>query len=112
VELQLKATSRDLVRDDRITFPLDIKNYNDLRTENVLVPRILVVVILPEDINCWLVQSEEEMCLKHCGYWTSLSGMKETKNKGSVTITIPRDRRFTSETLHQMMERIGRGEAL
>ncbi|HKX29568.1 MAG TPA: DUF4365 domain-containing protein [Blastocatellia bacterium] len=112
LELQLKASSRDIIREDRIAFPLEIKNYNDLRVENVLVPRILVVVIVPEDINYWLIQNENEMCLKHCGYWMSLSGMKETRNKGTITVSLPRDRQFTAETLQKIMECIGRGEPL
>ena len=62
VELQLKSSSRNIVKKDRIVFPLGIKNYNDLRVENVLVPRILVVVIVPKDIEYWLSQTEEEMC--------------------------------------------------
>jgi len=45
LELQAKATSRELLRDDgMIHFPLRIKNYNDLRPTNVMVPRILVVM--------------------------------------------------------------------
>jgi hypothetical protein len=33
VELQLKSSSRNIVKKDRIVFPLGIKTYNDLRAE-------------------------------------------------------------------------------
>src|SRR5688500_11392259 len=55
IELQLKATSTDRVDDTYVRFPLKLKNYDDLRPENVLVPRILVVLVLPSDeLSDWL----------------------------------------------------------
>ena len=65
VEVQLKATSQPVLKESHLTFPLPVKNYNDLR-EPVLVPRILVVFLLPEDDALWLVQSEDAMITKHC----------------------------------------------
>jgi hypothetical protein len=112
VELQLKSSSRNIVKKERIVFPLGIKNYNDLRVENVLVPRILVVVIVPKEIDNWLSQTEEEMCFKHCAYWCSLSGMGEPKSATTINVSLLRDQRFTVDALRGMMERIGRGEAL
>ena len=112
VELQLKSSSRDIVKKGRIIYPLGIKNYNDLRVENVLVPRILVVVIVPKDIDYWLIQTEEEMCFKHCGYWHSLCGMGEAKSTRTINVSLLRDRQFTVDALRGIMGRIGRGEAL
>jgi hypothetical protein len=112
VELQLKSSSRNIVKKERIVFPLGIKNYNDLRVENVLVPRILVVVIVPKEIDNWLSQTEEEMCFKHCAYWCSLSGMGESKSATTINVSLQRNQRFTVDSLRGMMERIGRGEAL
>jgi hypothetical protein len=112
VELQLKSSSRNIIKKDRIVYPLGLKNYNDLRVENVLVPRILVVVIVPKDIDYWLAQTEEEMCFKHCGYWHSLSGMGEPKSTTTVNVSLPREQQFTVEALRSIMERIGTGEAL
>jgi Domain of unknown function (DUF4365) len=112
VELQLKSSSRDIVKKGRIVYPLGIKNYNDLRVENVLAPRLLVVVIVPKEIDYWLAQTEEEMCFKHCGYWRSLCGMGEAKSTRTINVSLPRDRQFTVDALRGIMERIGRGEAL
>lgn len=61
LELQLKCSSRDIIDESHVRYPLKLKNYNDLRI-NALVPRILVVVVVPEDITDWLQQSEEELC--------------------------------------------------
>ena len=67
VEFQAKATSRDLVHEDHVAFPLPIKNYDDLRVD-VQTPRILIVVLMPEDETEWLAQTDEQLCLRYCGY--------------------------------------------
>src|SRR5687768_6686438 len=41
LDVQLKATHSECVVGDQVVFPLSIKNYNELRAENYLVPRIL-----------------------------------------------------------------------
>jgi len=53
LELQLKSTSRDVLDDNQLRYPLKIKNYNDLRLPDFVVPRILVVLVLPENLTDW-----------------------------------------------------------
>ena len=64
IDIQLKATSQPVLKESHLTFPLPVKNFNDLR-QPVLVPRILVVLLLPEDDGLWLVQSEDAMISRH-----------------------------------------------
>ena len=111
IDIQLKATSQPLLKENHLPFPLSVKNYNDLR-EPVLVPRILVVFLLPEDDNLWLVQSEDSMITKHCAYWMALLGHPEKKNRASVTVQLPRQQQFTVSGLRTVMERVSRREAL
>jgi hypothetical protein len=111
IDIQLKATAQPSLRPDRIGFPLPIKNYNGLRAE-VLVPRLLVVLLLPEDDELWLEQSEDQMISRHCAYWTTLLGQPESKNRASVTVQLPRGQLFTVATLRTIMERISRREPL
>jgi hypothetical protein len=47
LKLQLKCTSRDVIEGEPMRFPLKVKNYHDL-IRNVLIPRILVVVLVPD----------------------------------------------------------------
>ncbi|WP_407896642.1 DUF4365 domain-containing protein [Scytonema sp. NUACC26] len=47
---------------------------------------------------------EEELCLRHCGYWVSLRGLPETQNTNNVTITLPRSNQFTVTTLQSIMQ--------
>ncbi|MCC3499232.1 MAG: DUF4365 domain-containing protein [Microcoleus sp. PH2017_15_JOR_U_A] len=109
LELQLKSTSKDIRENNSLRYPLKLKNYDDLRIDDFAVPRILVVVLIPETIANWLTQSETETCMKECGYWISLRGMPETQNTTAVTVTIPRTNQFTVIALQSIMEGISQG---
>lgn len=108
LKLQLKCTSRDVMDGDCIRYPLKLKNYNDLR-RNALVPRILVVVLVPENLEDWLQQSESELCMRNCAYWMSLRGHPETQNIANVTVSLPRSNQFAVEALKSMIQRISEG---
>jgi hypothetical protein len=106
LELQLKCTGRDVVGDLTVDFPLKLKNYDDLRPTNLMVPRILVVVKVPQNVDEWTVHSEAELLLRHCGYWYSLRGMPSVENVASVTVNIPRTQLFNVAGLQSIMNRI------
>ena len=109
LELQLKCTARDVLEKNSIKYPLIIKNYHDLRI-NSLVPRILVIVLVPEKVTDWIKQTEEELCLRYCAYWISLRGMPDTTNTTNVTIEIPRSNQFTPDALQTIIQRISFGD--
>jgi len=108
LNLQLKCTSRDVLDGQFIRYPLKIKNYNDLKV-NSQVPRILVVVLVPENVEDWLQQSELEMCMKNCAYWVSLRGQPERQNTTNITVELPRSHQFTVEALKSIMQRLSQG---
>ena len=113
IEFQAKATGRDIfTRDGNLSFPLDVGNYNNLRVPTPIIPRILIVVLVPSDIDDWLSQSESELCLRRCAYWTSLEGYQAVPNSSTVNITIPANRIFNREQLDSMMESADGGEPL
>jgi len=112
LDLQIKCTSVDVLGDDFITYPLEIKSYNDLRREHLLVPRILVVVLVPDDIEQWLHQSSVELCMRHCAYWVSLRGEPATENKKTVTVYLPCENVFAVNSLKRLMQLIETGGTL
>ena len=109
LELQLKCTSREVMDEHELRYPLKVKNYEELRAGNFLVPRILVVLVVPEKVPDWLTQSEEELVMRHCAYWTSLRGLNSRGNLASVTVSVPRAQLFTPGALQEMMRRIAEG---
>ena len=108
IYFQAKATSRPLLKDDHLVFPLPLKNFDDLRAETVH-PRILVVVLLPENEEDWMQQDEERLLLRRCGYWLSLRGASGSGNQTSVSVIVPRAQVFDAGQLRLMMDRAAVG---
>lgn len=111
VDFQAKSTTRDVLGDDALHFPLPVKNYNDLRADT-RTPRILIVLLMPDDDARWVAQSEEELCLRHCAYWLSLEDRPATANTSSVTVQIPTTNIFSVDQLITLMGKVDRGESL
>ncbi len=107
IEMQIKGTPKYL-HDDGIHFPLKIKNYEDLRHEDVQVPRILVVVIVPKQMDSWIQQSESELAMRRCGYWMSLRGREPTANKSRVTVVLPREHILSPQAMVSLMRSASR----
>ncbi|HMH14170.1 MAG TPA: DUF4365 domain-containing protein [Edaphobacter sp.] len=109
---QLKATSAEVLTDTpEFTYPLPIKNYNDLRLPST-IPRLLVVYVMPQDSSHWLTyhEPEEHLIQRRCAYWLDLFGSQEVSNETSRTISIPRCNVLTVEALTTLMARASRLE--
>ena len=111
IEFQAKATARDVVRESNVHFPLSVKNYDDLRLE-AINPRILIVLVMPESIDEWINQSDEELCLRYCAYWVSLNGRPASSNQDTITVYLPLVNVFDSAQLTRMMQNTERTGAL
>lgn len=111
VELQLKCTSQDVMHEHHLAFALKVKNYDDLRLTDLLVPRILVVVVVPGDVADWLVQTEEQLVVRHCAYWVSLRGLPDVDNEHTVTVHVPRQQVLRPASLREMLAGIQEGQA-
>lgn len=104
IEFQAKASSQDIVRGDYIHFSLPVKNYNDLRI-GAHVPRILIVLIMPQPQDEWLEQTQSALCIRKCAYWMSLKGRPETSNTSNITVQLPLSNVFNVEQLTDMMQK-------
>ena len=104
LDIQLKATVRLVAGEDgEFRYPLARRNY-DLLREQTLVPRILVVLDLPEGEGQWINVSARKLVMRRCAYWANISGLPETQNTESVTIRIGKEDRFDIESLRGLME--------
>jgi hypothetical protein len=113
LDLQLKCTSQDLLNNEVIKYPLEIKNYNELRNTNPDDdPLLLVVFLVPEKVEHWLQQTETELCLKRCAYWISLRDQASSTNQTNVTVYLPRQNVFSVDALKTFMQKIAAGEAI
>ncbi|MCU7976574.1 DUF4365 domain-containing protein [Shewanella sp. SW36] len=109
LEIQLKCTACNDGCEEYFSYKLPIKNYNDLRGDNLLCPRLLFVLVVPNETDAWLSYELDHMKMKHCCYWISLRDLKETTNGTSVTIKIPRENILTATSMLLLMESASHG---
>ena len=112
LDIQAKSTINAVIEEDQIKYDLEVKNYNYLRRIEVQTPRILVVLLLPEQENQWTAMADEELELRRCAYWLSLRGSAATDNQDTIRVSIPRVNRFTVENLNTLMLRVREGDDL
>jgi hypothetical protein len=108
LDLQLRSTTRALLSDAEVRYDIDVPTYDSLRASPP-IPRILVLLALPEEEGRWLSQSVEELVIRRCAYWTSLRGAGPSAATTSVRITIPRSQVFSVEAVQGWMARLAQG---
>lgn len=110
LDIQAKSAFRVTVTELEVLYDLEVKTYDDLRSTNVGTPRILVLLVQPENESDWTHMDEEELRLRRCAYWMSLKGREPTSNTETIRVSIPRANRFSIEALRGIMERLRDGE--
>lgn len=111
VKVQLKATIKKpaFIKDCYSYNLLGIDRYDDLRSDALATPRILVVLYLPAVRGGWLTQTDDALSLRNCAYWVSLRGAGPSSNATSQTVYLPRSQRFDVAGLLGLMGSISAG---
>lgn len=113
LDVQLKCTERNVLRDDGVHLPLKRKNYDDLRAAEVMVPRVLVVLLVPDQTTGWITQTpEERLCLHRFAWWMSLIGADDRVGVDTPTVILPRVQLFHVDALRDLLAKVGRKELL
>jgi hypothetical protein len=110
LRIQLKATKKQPTDSGtHLSYWLkELKRFDDLRSETISVPRILVVLFLPEDPASWLGHSETELALRRCAYWVSLRGAPAASTDTGVNVKMPKAQLFSPGALEGLVERLAR----
>lgn len=103
IDIQLKATSANIVRDTHAVFPLEVETYDRLRDTVILAPQLLVVLVLPEGSDDWLTANEDKLIARQCAYWLDLCGFPSTANERTINVHLPRTQVFTPQALKDLM---------
>ncbi|MDD5412151.1 MAG: DUF4365 domain-containing protein [Methylobacter sp.] len=104
LEVQLKCTAKDNDDPSILKFTLPIKNYNDLRGDDLVCPRYLFVLVVPEDCEDWLTHEQDFVTVKHCCYWMSIKDFPDKPNTTNISIIIPKSQLLTSKSMRTLME--------
>lgn len=108
LDLQLRSTTRSHLFDTEVRYDIDVPTYESLR-RTPPIPRVLVLLVLPEEEGHWLNQSPEELVIRRCAYWTSLRGAEPTAATSSVRIAIPLARVFSAQAVQALLSRLAEG---
>ncbi len=111
-DVQIKCTSQEVRQENVLKYRLSAKNYDELSCDDPFVPQLLIVVLVPDNVDEWLIQSEESLCLQRCGYWLSLRGYPQRTSQSTITVEIPRHNIFNVDALCMIMQRIAAGDVL
>ena len=112
IDLQLKASVNAKITNGIILYDLEIKNYKDLIDTEVGSQRILILYCLPREKDEWVDMLDDELKLRKCAYWCSLTGFPDVPNKEKVRIKIPANQKLTPEELIRLMDMIKGGVTL
>src|SRR5262249_38984840 len=99
LDIQAKSTTAATLTTSHVLYDMEVKTYNDLRDPEVGCPRILVLLVLPQDESIWIEQTEDHLLVRHCAYWLSLKGMAPTTNAATIRVPIPRTNVLSVDTL-------------
>ena len=105
---QLKASTRCTFNSkDELVFPMKVKDFNKLVKWRGVGIKILIAFNMPNDPNLWYRQNHDILCLRHCCYWTELTGQEPSPNKPDSTyrLKIPRNSIFDSQTVLKLTAR-------
>lgn len=106
IDLQLRATTRASLTAIGILYDLDVETYNNLRIVSAGCPRFLVVLVLPDEQEDWLSQSQDQLSIRSCAYWLSLEGAAATPASRSIRVTIPSGNVFSPESIRILLQRV------
>ncbi|MEV6506037.1 DUF4365 domain-containing protein [Streptomyces sp. NPDC051642] len=110
LKIQLKSTwtSEPNPANGFVSVNLSNNRLKLLARKKVTVHRILVAMIIPEDIAAWVEANHDIFTLRHCAYWRSVTGL-EPSGEDHTAVRVPTVRIFDDKALCAIMERIGKG---
>jgi len=113
LDIQLKCTEQDILKADGIHFPLKRKNYDDLRVTEPMVPKILVVLMVPEKLDEWLSEiAEQQVCMHRFAWWMSLARAEERVGVERPMVVLPRPQLFNPVSLKAIMQKVSKRQDL
>ncbi|SNQ47494.1 conserved hypothetical protein [Frankia canadensis] len=108
VDVQMKCTTQDVLRDDGVHWSLKRAHYDGLRDPDTYHRKILVVLVVPPDVTTWLDTEPDRMILRGRAFWTCLEGEGPAAGS-SKTVLLPRRNTYNVEQLLGILQRIGDG---
>ncbi|WP_078863636.1 DUF4365 domain-containing protein [Streptomyces sp. AcH 505] len=103
-ELQMKCTysPKIAVQGNAYSYDLDIPTYNKLRASTRTAVGFLGLVIVPRDIEEWMLHDEQELTMRCSGYWAKIQDLPEVTNLSTKSVHLPRSQRIDLPGFEEM----------
>lgn len=112
IDFQAKSTKNIEISGDDLIYDLEVKNYRDLIVTDTFSPRILVLYLLPEHEDQWMIFNERDVIVQHGAYWCSLRGHEDTLNTSTIRIRVPLAQKLTTFELARLLHIVRGGNLL
>lgn len=113
VDLQLKCTQQPRSASGDFVYDLDVATYNKLRDPDRSAPGYLALVVVPANLDDWLLHEQTRLLMACHGYWAKLQDEPAPSGNSTTAVRLPRSQPLTAEALKLMFEealrRIQRG---
>lgn len=104
VDFQLKCTQKARRVGENFVFDLDVATYDKLRMPDRTAPGYLALMIVPRDLERWLVHDSESLLMRCVAYYTRLQDRPEAPGQTSVAIHLPMANRLDGPAMSEMIE--------
>lgn len=110
LRVQLKSTyqTSPTTMGEELSISIENEQLKRLVKSPVIVSTILVVMMVPRNIENWIAVEREHLTVRHSAYWANLAGLAITGQNKTV-VKIPTTQVFDDVALCEMMKRIGAG---
>ncbi|MEV3874872.1 DUF4365 domain-containing protein [Streptomyces sp. NPDC049906] len=104
VDLQLKCTQSPRAVHGGYSFDLDVDTYDKLRSRERSAPGHLVLLIVPPDLELWVIQHPDALVLACHGYWACLHGREAVSNRATTAISLPKEQQLDVKSMRSMFD--------
>lgn len=103
LDFQAKATTDWELKEGKIVYDLEAKNYNDIASRTSAESTLLLILLcLPKTEDDWHAAGCDETVMRHCCYWYTFSG-EQTSNSAKKRIFIPIENLLTPAALKLLL---------
>ncbi|MDV8008636.1 DUF4365 domain-containing protein [Rhodococcus sp. IEGM 1318] len=109
IDVALKSTYQTGPNDSgEFSFTLENPHFEILAEPLLLAPRLLIVMLLPREVDSWVWSRTNWMVMRHSMYWVNLKG-RSVSGRHKTNVRVPYSQRFDAMELCRILYSVGSG---
>lgn len=105
IDVQVKSWSRPAEKRGKWSYRMTVDHFNNLAGTNYLLPRFLVLVVVPPDARDYAHVEQQGLLLRYAAYWVSLREHErvDASTAATVAVSVPKANLLTVEALLMLL---------